>query len=325
MRLTQTLSLLPVLAMSAVVLAAGLATGYQFLPEGDNSDGFAVQISYVSSLLQDGELLARLDEGWLLLVHAARAVAVAPFVALAAVVGPVGPLLLLLLLLWPLTRAPESTRRSALTMAPLLLPLLVSGRSVLVAVGVGYVVMHLLERRRSWMLWAGAFLVNLSSASVLMALIILLAGDHARTPLPRSIAWQRAAVLGLLLASLGMSLADKVTGFAAGSLGYEAHAFESENVVLSILSRSTLFVSLVEGQYLRALVYAAVAFVLAAKLLTALLNPRQRVARRVVLCCLPGILLEGLGVIAMTFPLVWLLRGFAADRRRRVLPAPRSA
>lgn len=314
-----------VMLVSLAVLAAGVLTGFQFLPAVEGGDGFAMQISYVGSLLQGGELLASLDEGLLLLVHAARVAAVAPFLAAETLVGPAISLLMLLALLWPLTRVPGSRAHTALGLVPLLLPLAVSGRSVLVAVGVGYVVMHLLERRYGWMLWLGALLVNLSSASVLMALVVLLVGEHSRVRLPRGLAWQRIVVVVLLVASLGISLADKLAGFTAGSVGYEPHAFDSDNALLAVFSRSTLFVSLVEGQYLRALAYGAIALLLGIKLISALANPRQRVARRIVLCCAPGILLEGLGVIAMVFPLVWLLRGFAADRRRPMVPTPRSA
>ncbi len=309
----------------AVILAA-VVNDYQFLPLTEFGDGFALQLAAAGTLVSEGVSSGLLDDSWLPVLHIVRLAAVAPFLAIEELTGPAGPVALLLLLLWPLTRVPGSAERSLLTLVPLVLPVLVSGRGALVAVGVGYVVMHLLERRRPWMLWVGAFLANLSSASVLMALVVLAVGQSSsrRASMPLGGAIQRAQVFALLLASFVLSAMDKLTGFGAGATGYESHAFDSGNVLLQVLSRSTLAVSIVEGQYLRALAYGTIAALLLIKLVSAFSDPRQRTARRIVLCCAPGILMEGLGALAMIFPLIWLLRGFpSSEARMPALAIPR--
>ena len=262
-----------------------------------------------------------LDDSLLPLLHVVRLANVFPFLAVEEAIGPIGPVALLLLLLLPLARVPGSRNQSLLTLIPLFLPILVSGRSVLVAIAVGFVVMSIIERHRNWMLFAGALLANLSSASVLMCIILLAVGDvkDFRNPLSRSQRIQRLIVFALLLVSFGLSAVDKFTGFGSGDAGYAAHAFATDNIFLQVISRSTIAVSIVEGQYMRSLAYGGIAALLILKFLLAFTNPRQRIARRVVICCIPGLLLEGLGVIAMVFPFIWLLRGFAADTDRSVL------
>lgn len=310
-----------------VVILGAVASSYQFLPPStEYGDGFSVQLATAGALVNDGAATGLLDESLLPLLHVVRLVVVAPFLAVEEVSGPAGSVALLLLLIWPLTRVPGSTNRSLFTLMPLAMPMLVSGRGALVAVAVGYVVMHMLERRRSWMLWIGALLANLSSASVLMSLVLLAAGrvDTAYTRLPRSLVVQRTIVFGLLLVSFSLSALDKFAGFSAGDQGYDAYAFDTDNVLLRVISRSTLAVSVVEGQHLRALVYGTIAALLLVKLIIALFDQRRRTARRILLCCAPSIFMEGLGVLAMVFPMLWLLRGFPADARKPPLPVFRT-
>ena len=303
--------------MFAAILAAGIAMDVRFLPASDAEDGFAVQIAYTASLVQDANVFDAAADSWLVFVHLGRLVATAPFLYLESIAGPGGPIALLLLLLIPLTHVPGRGRRGFLMLVPMALPLFVSGRSVLVAVGVGYVVMHLIERRGAWMLALGVLLANLSSASVLMCLLVLAFGSvRDRRAFP-AWNWQRVGAMALLVISLAISAHDKFTGFSSGDAGYEAQVAGSDNVLLTILSRSTLFVSFAEGQYLRAVFYSGVAAFILVKLVTLIADPRLRTARRIMLCCVPGIFLEGLGVLGMLFPLIWLFAGFTVETSSR--------
>lgn len=314
-------------SIAGVVMAAlaGLFLFRGFLPDLDAADdGFRTQLFYMGSLLSDGGFAAALADNALIGVHAARFMAAAPFLAAEAAAGPIGSLSLLLLLLLPLVYRSLVLRNRWWAMLPLALPFAVSGRSVLVAAGIGYVILFLLRpKARCWALWLGALLANLSSASVLTSMLLLLFVERA----DRRSNWARlhgAGVLALLLLSFLASLSEKLGGFSAGESGYEAHAFDSDNVALAVLGRATLLVSLAEGQYLRAIVYLAIAVFLVFKLASLMRDPHARLSRRVLLCCFSGLLMEGLGIFALFFPLFWLVISTRRARRPRMLPPPAS-
>lgn len=308
------------LVVAVVVIVIAVVTGYQFIPQAaEYGDGFASQLATARVLLSDGVQSGLIDESWLPILHVVRLMIVEPFLIAEELLGPAGSAALLLFFLWPLTCLPGSTKRSLLTLVPLFLPVLVSGRGVLVAVAVGYVVTYLLDRRRSWMLWAGIIFANLSSASVLICFVLLIAGLAAPAGSSVSLKWGGQRILATLLLgiSISLSLIDKFEGFNAGAPGYNAYAFESENVLLSVISRSTFIVSLVEGQTLRVVAYGVFAVLLLIKLVATLADPNRRLERRIVLCCIPSLLMEGLGVVSMIFPLVWLLQGFPGVRAQK--------
>jgi hypothetical protein len=308
-----------------LVWLCGLVMYRGFLPElVDATDGFRSQIFFVLGLITDGSLLEVASENPLMWVHVGRLVAVAPFLGIEFVLGPAASLPLLLLLLLPLTRFAASSPHRMLRLLPLALPLFVSGRSVLVAAGLGYAVIFLTQpRARTWGLWLGTLFANLSSASVLASILMLL---FVRAPSARrhAVVWQRLLVLLVLVMSFIASALDKAAGFSEGGEGYQAATFDSDNLFLIAIGRSTLLISLAEGDYLRAVVYFAIQAYLLLKIASLLVEPRLKLERRVLLCCVPGIFLEGLGVLAMFFPLVWLLLRVRFDptaplrsRRRR--------
>lgn len=293
-----------------LVVVGGSWLDIRFLPLTDSSaDGFQTQLVNALFTLQNGTTLEQSSESWLILVHIGRLLGVAPFIALEGWLGPVAQLCLLLLALMPLVRLTYTSRPFLLSLLPLLLPLAVSGRSVLVATGVAYIVLFTLnERGRPWMLWLGLLWVNLSSASVLMTLLLLLFA-RPRSDCAQHHRLQRGLATILLLLSFLVSTGDKLHGFQSGASGYES-TVSSGNPLLAVLSRATLVVSFQEGQYLRALVYTVVAIILLLKVATLMAAPDATGRRRMMLCCLPGIFLEGLGVLAMSFPLYWLLIHF---------------
>ncbi|CAN7187832.1 hypothetical protein [Rhizobacter sp. LjRoot28] len=291
------------------VLLVGLRVHVGFLPPVESlaDDGFQSQMLYVLALLQEGNVVEGAAEGSLIWVHLGRLFAVAPFIGLDAVVGPLGSMVLLELALLPLVLASGAPGRRVLTLAPLALPLALSGRSVLVAVGVGYVILYLVRSdSRSWLLWLGIAFANLSSASMIAVATLLI---FVRQPAVSRRQGARLLALVLVGLSLAASIIDKLGGFQSGAEGYGAHSIESNNLLLAVLSRGTLLVSLVEGQYARSVAYLLVAGYLLYKLMVLLRNPRAVLARRIILCCIPGVFLEGLGVVALLFPLLWLITG----------------
>jgi hypothetical protein len=196
---------------------------------------------------------------------------------------------------------------------------MVSGRGVLVAVAVGYVVMSIFEKRQQWMLWVGILFANLSSASVLICLLILTLAriNRGKKLLTNGQRIQHLIILCLLFVSLSLSIIDKVGGFAAGGAGYESHAFNSDSFFLQVISRSTLAVSFSEGQYLRLVAYGMISVALIMIFFSTFLIRKKSDARKILYCCVPGIFLEGLGVLAMTFPLIWVLSDFMMLKFRK--------
>lgn len=300
-----------------VALVIGVVVNYHFLPGADVDDGFSAQIGYVFGLFQADNIFGGLQENWLLLVHIVRVLAVIPFVYLEAWLGPAASLTLLLVLLLPLARVPGYRNQNLFALVPVFLPLFVSGRSVLVAIGVGYIVFYLHENRSHLKLWLGVLLVNLSSASVFISLLLLIFWKSKFNFNNGPMSWSRLAAVVVLLGSFAISMLDKISGFQSGEVGYEGYGVDSDNILLVILSRSTLFFSFFEGQYLRVAAYGSIGAFLLFKLIALVFDQRSPIARRMVLCCLPGLFVEGLGVLAMVFPLTWLLTGFGMSEVRR--------
>lgn len=304
------------IVVAIATLIIGVVTNYHFLPGADVDDGFSAQIRYVFGLFQADNVFGELQENWLLLVHVIRVFAVIPFVYLEIWIGPVASLTLLLFLLLPLARVLGSRNQNLFALAPVFLPLFVSGRSVLVAIGVGYIIFYLHENRSHLKLWLGVLFVNLSSASVFISLLLLIFWKSKCNFNNISMSWSRLAAIVVLLGSFAVSMLDKILGFQSGDVGYEGYGVDSDNIFLVILSRSTLFFSFFEGQYLRVAAYGSIGAILLFKLIVLIFDHRSPIARRMVLCCLPGIFVEGLGVLAMVFPLTWLLTGFGMSEVR---------
>lgn len=294
----------------ALIFVGGFWLDIKFLPFSESSaDGFQAQLVNALLAIENETVLEQSAESWLIFIHVGRLLAVAPFVGLEASLGSMAQLCLMVLALMPLVRLTSADRPLLVSLLPFLLPFVVSGRSVLVSIGVAYIVLFMLsERGRPWMLWFGLLAANLSSASVLMALLLLLFSKPTSTCARRH-GLQRGFAIVLLLLSFLISAADKLTGFQTGESGYESN-ITSGNPLFAALSRSTLVISFTEGQYLRALVYSLVTIYLLSKVATLIAAPQASGRRRMMLCCLPGIFLEGLGVLAMGFPLYWLLIHF---------------
>jgi len=302
-----------VLALT-VVLMVGVSVYRRFLPLADSGeDGFQAQIVNVLLLLSDGSFLDASAKEPLVWVHLIRLISVSPFLLAEAAVGTIGSLVLLLLLLVPLVRYPDEKGISPLVLFPLVLPLMLSGRSVLVAAGIGYLLIFLLRPSASaWTLWLGALFANLSSASVIASILLLIFLRNEKK-IPHGHKKQQMFVLAIMLLSFAASVFDKMDGFARADVGYAAHAFSTNNIVMMVLSRSTLMVSFFEGNYPRAFAYLAIALLFLGKLIAQLSKSKSRTGLRLMLCCLPGIFMEGSGVWALFFPLLWMIAGWKRD------------
>ncbi|MGM9513394.1 hypothetical protein ACS5PK_03990 [Roseateles sp. DB2] len=302
----------------AVSLMLGVLFYRGFLPLADAAeDGFQAQILNVALLLADGTFLEASTKEPLIWVHLTRLISASPFWLAETAVGTVGSLALVMLLLVPLIRYPDENGISPLIYFPFFLPLVLSGRSVLVAAGVGYLLIFLLRPSApSWTLWLGTLFVNLSSASVMASiLLIIFLGNEKK--MSRGQRRQKTFALLILLLSFAASILDKMDGFARADVGYAAHAFSTDNVLLMVLSRSTLIVSFFEGHHLRAFAYLGIASIFMVKLFSQLSKSNSRTGLRLMLCCLPGIFMEGSGVWALFFPLLWLVAGWRRDLETR--------
>lgn len=320
--------------VSAVVVVIGVLRDYSFLPNR-GLDGFLYQIEYARGLLAAGDWNAFWDDP-LSLIHVLRYAVVWPFLTSEQILGPAGSLTLLLLLLWPLLISFRPQRGDwrdiayfAARFVVLLLPLAVSGRTVLVAAGMGYLVSGIMMRPFSgWRMFLGCLAAVLSSASVLFSIAVLLAAGNWRD---RSGSFYAAKGFFLILV-IGLfmpSLFAKAEGFSTGAVGYAIEQQASpETTILQdevgtgpiaavqrVIMRSTVVESFREGNTARLVLYivlfgAAWAYVFWSAAV------RHWHPMLVVLVILSsGILLEGLALWPILLPLVWAYTGIVRTDR----------
>ncbi|MHA6732101.1 hypothetical protein [Devosia sp. A369] len=329
-------------AVTAAILVIGILRDYRFLPSG-GGDGFLSQVLAIQKLVVAGDwgLLISRPLG---VIHLVRFICVAPFLAAERLVGPAGSLLLLCMFLWPLLmtfRMKAGGWKGAVVMAArlavLFLPLFVSGRTVLVAASMGYLVSGIMMRPFSWpRMVVGVFFATLSSATVLFSAVILLLAGNWRN---RSRSFY-VAKIGVAILAIGLlipSLFAKAEGFTTGANGYSIETFNSIAPVPSgseidgrgvglmaaverVLLRSTVVQSYQEGNTSRLALYiglwaAALAFIAWSAIV------RRWHPMLVVLAILStGIFVEGLALWPILFPVIWSYTGIdmSAARGSRV-------
>ena len=321
--------------MSAFIVAIGILSGYSFLPDR-GLDGFLYQIEYARDLIVTGGW-GVLAEDPLAAVHILRYVIVWPFLQAESVFGSAGSLTLLLLLLWPLLISFRPQRGDwrdhayvGVRFAILILPLLVSGRTVLVAAGMGYLISGIMMRPFSgWRMFIGCLAAILSSASVLFTISVLLMAGNWRD---RSRAFYAAKGFFLVLV-IGLfvpSLIAKVDGFATGAVGYaiqeegEGHSVLQDDIgvgpvaaIQRIVVRSTLVQSYREGNEARMLLYVAMFLAAWVYVLWSAAVKHWHPMLVVLVALSGGILLEGLALWPILFPLVWAYTGIVRTSRNR--------
>lgn len=321
----------------AALLVASISIGtlgafreYNFVPDR-HDDGFAVQIKYIGDMVIRGQWTDLLFSP-LQLIHTIRFFIAWPFLTLEKHFGGFGSLSLLLLCLWPLVLAFPSKRGdpwditfTALRFLILLLPLAVSGRTVLVIAGMGYLVSGALKRPFSFFhIMLGALFAVLSSASILYSIAILLIVGSSRG---RSKAFQVAkwATVALVIAAFVPSLLAKAQGFAAGTPGYSYEGTDLDRrvsdrvedgfgigalpAIKRILARSTIAESYRNGNFARMFVYFGLFGAAIAYVTWALLRRQQHPINAVLVVLSTGILIEGLALWPILLPILWAYTG----------------
>lgn len=325
--------------VSVPVIILGVLRDYSFLPNR-GSDGFLQQIDYVRQLLSSENWSVFWSEP-LSFIHALRYAVVWPFLAAEQTFGSAGSLTLLIVLLWPLLILFRPQRGGwrdllyfAVRFAVLLLPLFVSGRTVLVTAGMGYMVAGIMLRPFSgWRMFLGCLVAVLSSASILFSIGVLILAGNWRD---RSKAFYacKAFFLVLVIGLFMPSLFVKAEGFSAGAVGYALEDSAGEEGVLPpdtigsgpvaavqrILMRSTVVQSYREGNVARLALYCALFAAAWAYILWSMAVKHRHPMVIVLALISTGIFLEGLALWHIVFPLVWAYTGIVRTNRNQSQP-----
>lgn len=305
------------LALSTVFLIVlGYYGDYHFLPE-QNGDGFVYQIDFIQGVVETGQLHELLNDP-LYFIHFLRWLVTYPFIALDSLIGSTSSLFLLAVLIAPLLLSFSKTEndwrgRTLLYMRLpiMLMPLAVSGRTSLVAIGMGYIVAGVMRRPFSLSaLILGSVLSVLSSASVMLTIAVLVfIGNRNRS---RKFFVTKAVLVFCLMAIFIPSVVAKIYGFSTGAPGYLSVEEERLGLVIDkttaigrILSRSTLSQSYVDGNFARMGLYLLFVAGVALHFLLVAVRRERHLFSSVFLCLCGGILFEGLGVWLLLFPLIW--------------------
>lgn len=353
-----------IVASILCVAMLGFYFDYQFLPDitsgGANSgdlvanryaqgDGLGHQINMMRLLIERGEIAPFFEEP-LFIVHMFRFLLIAPFELIERFFGAPGQLIVLGLLCAPLIInfrpvGKYSVLLFAARLPILVFPLLVSGRTTLVAIGMGYLMIGLLRRRRVSLVLGGALSV-LSSASIILSMMMcVLYGNSYRS---RGFWIYRAVLFFMLSLALLPSVIEKTGGFYGGSAGYQsaseisemlqeyaneqknkAREFSSDiptpkytidfsvefekigipkkysNFLDRIISRSTIYISYSYDQRLRLCIYISIALANIFAVLFDLFRRRFSPFFCSLVFLSGGLLVEGLGAWTLLWPLVW--------------------
>lgn len=302
---------LSVLLVSVIPLFYGWIQAKEFLALDEDSlatDGYASQVAFIRTFVDSESNLLEVEP--LYWLHGLRALIAFAFESVHSFGGPLATSAVMLCFVWPLFNLFDSAPRRVFA---LLLPLtlvMLSYRAVLVLASIGYLLLYIVRKRSKWFLVISFVFASLSSGAALSGLIISLAltrGYRCKT------ASMMVYVLGLAF-SFGISVLDKYAGFVSGLAGYDA-TIEGATGVAAILSRSTIFVSSIQGDYLRSFVYLG----LFAGVLLALVHASH--SRRlggyavIFIATIPVFFFEGLGVVSVLVPVLMFLSGVSLPRR----------
>ena len=349
--------ILPLLvAATALVAILAVFRDFSFFPNRV-SDGFFEQIEYVRGLIANDQWSVLLSDP-LTVVHLVRFSLVSPFLAAETLFGPAASVTMLCLLLWPLLIAFttndnngwKSVLFAALRLSILMLPLLVSGRTVLVAAGMGYLVVGVLVRPYSgWKMLIGVLLGTLSSGSLFLSLAVLFLVGNNKSRSAAFYKWKICMVLVIMLI-IAPSIFAKFYGFTNGASGYEisdndvllgapendaqripTNIFEGDGeqiigavgggsqgpvaAIQRLLVRSTVVQSYLTGNYARLALYALLWGAAAWYVIGALVDRHWHSMLVVLLILSTGVLVEGLSVWPLLFPVIWVFSGYVVEKR----------
>lgn len=280
-------------------------------------DGAYFQYLHVKNTVDSGYLWEEASDSPIFLTHILRYAIYYPFIILSESALQLDYIFLVILGFPVINYYYEKV-----TYLPLFLPLVaayfISFRAVLTAISIGYVVIYLFSNRSYPYLLAGLFLSLLSSA--VSTQIVLLMGMYTIFR-ERHFLLQLRVMLPFILfcVILALALSEKIEGFIAGGSGYAAAtAAAQSNILLTILSRSTIYFDIVNGN-IRGYAYALIGSILLLVTLKSFLlrDPAAKDHRLIILAISPGFLLEGLGVMSVMMVFVWSLLKVDLSKRRR--------
>ena len=297
-----------VILLIALVLidAAIIKSAYFVQSETDLQDGAFIQIKQTLELIVNGEAGKRALESPVFLSHLVRLAIFVPFSYLGSL-GQGLEYVLIVFVSLPVVMRYYKRSSDLMLLAPLVLPFLISYRSFLAAVAIGYVVISVTGRGNALFLLFGISLSLLSSAVMVQSSLLMILYR-------RKIIWflrRRPIVLVPLVAFLSITflvVLVKIQGFAGGVDGYTSEY--GSGGILSLVTRGTLFVGLAKGS-LRGYVSLGIVLLLMFRLvlLGCSGSKKSQAYFRVLICLAPGVLFEGLGIVSMLFPIIWLVRG----------------
>lgn len=266
------------------------------------TDGYTSQVIYIWNYFDGRNSILDLEP--ILWIHALRAWVAYIFVSIEDLGGGGLVAAALMALTLPIARRFVWLRRGYLILALPLVSLIISERAFLVVIAVAYMMIFIRGGNAIYFLSMSFVMSNLSSGSVMNNLII--SSTIARNYRPSSVGLY--VYMALQTLSLLISAIDKYQGFSEQRSGYDATVYGVSGIE-AILSRSTIFVSLLEGNYLRLAAYSLLG-VLAIGLFTFALRSKQYRGYVLVLASVvPSLIFEGLGFMSLLVPILLFLAG----------------
>jgi hypothetical protein len=304
---------------SLIFIFVSIILKREFLPgfaDAYVEDGFVAQLTFVQQALFTGNSAAYQEP--LFFVHVIRLLIALPFLLRTQLGLPVFlDSVFLIGFLSPILFASFGGRRYCRQHLFLYFGLLVSFRSMLVACAIGYLFLVLysdVRSKRNFVM--SSVLAYLSTASMVGWLFICVLFMRSLVHSLRSKTIVLVAIL-FVVGGIGASALEKIRGFAEGGAGYEA-VVETDSTAMRALSRNTIYVSIEEGNYVRALSYLALVGAVAGLYARTLFQKAYRRLHWFFLAPLPLFAFEGLGPMAFLFPVCWVLFGVLQFRRSRI-------
>ena len=286
-------------------------------------DGAYFQYLNIKNLIASGYLWEEASDSPIILTHIFRYVVYYPFIVLSeseSAIASALPLeyIFLVLISFPVINYYYDRLKYLILFLPLVAAYFVSFRAVLTAISIGYIVIYLFSNRWYPYFLTGLLLSLLSSAVSSQIVLLLLTYTTFRE---RHLLLRFKIIFPFILFSIILiqALSEKLKGFATGGAGYAALTEAAQsNVMLTILSRSTIFSDIVNGN-IRGYAYALIGSILLFVMLKSFLqrDPATKDHRLIILAISPGFLLEGLGVMSVMMVFIWSLLKVDLSKRRR--------
>lgn len=307
-------------AIDAALFSTNLFNTHSSIP-----DGAYWQYLHIRDLIQNGTVGSEVAENPIILMHLFRYIIYWPFVTLQEANTGL-QYTLLTVIAFPVINHYFSRPSHIVFFVPLLLGYFISYRSVLAMISVGYIIIYMLDNRRLFFLFAGLLLSLLSTAVLVQSLALLLSFVffRARRMLVHPLFISVVVILFFFFFKI---MVAKYDGFAAGTAGYQSLVLNDDTIVLlKIISRNTIFVSILQGQtrgYFYVVFAVFVVFLISKTFLSR--DRRVRNHKLVLLAMFPGFFVEGLGVLSITLVFLWTLlkvdfeRSSTRPRRTKVV------